>query len=312
MNVTFITTVFNEEKTINKLLESLLAQSRMPDEIIIVDGGSSDQTVEKIKDQRVKSKDYNGKFLVIVKPGNRSVGRNKAIKNSTGDIIVCSDAGCILDKYWIEEIVKPFKNNATDVVAGYYKGSSNNIFQKCLVPYVLVMPDKVNPDNFLPASRSMAFRKSVWEKSGGFPEEFSHNEDYVFARKLKNMNYSIAFCKQAFVYWIPRRNLREASYMFYRFSLGDAESKAFRPKVGIIFIRYILGILLLYFAIIRDSYVLSVTLALLVFFYFIWAIEKNYKYVKDLKAIIILPVLQIVSDLAVVLGTIIGIFKYGL
>ncbi len=47
----------------------------------------------------------------------------------------------------------------------------------------------------------------------------------------------------------------------------------------------------------------------LVFLYIIWAVVKNYKYVRDLKAMIILPVLQVISDIAIILGTTIGILK---
>ena len=49
MKVSFITTVFNEENSIQKLLDSLLKQSKKLHEVVIVDGGSSDKTIERIK-----------------------------------------------------------------------------------------------------------------------------------------------------------------------------------------------------------------------------------------------------------------------
>src|SRR3989338_7358403 len=156
MRISFIATIFNEEKTIEVFLTSVLSQSILPDEIILVDGGSTDATVEKVQNAKFKVQNYNVKFKIIVKRGNRSVGRNEAITHARGDIIVCSDAGCELDKDWIKHITKPFKDMSVDVVAGYYKGKSQTIFQKCLIPYVLVMPDRVDLNNFLPATRSMA------------------------------------------------------------------------------------------------------------------------------------------------------------
>ena len=48
-NVSFITTIFNEEKSITNFLKSLLDQNYLPGEIIIVDGGSSDNTIAEIK-----------------------------------------------------------------------------------------------------------------------------------------------------------------------------------------------------------------------------------------------------------------------
>jgi len=310
MKVSFIATVYNEEKSVLLLLKSIFSQSRLPDEIIIVDGGSRDRTVAKIKNLKLKIKNYNGKFKTIVKKGNRSVGRNEAIKNSSNGIIICSDAGCILDKNWVKNIIEPFINPGVDVVAGYYKGNAKTIFQKCLIPYVLVTEDKINSQNFLPATRSMAFKKSIWEKVGRFPEEFSNNEDYVFAKKLKKISANIVFEKSAIAYWMPRDNLKDAFAMFYRFAKGDSESRIFRPKVFLIFLRYILGLTLLSLFFLLKSDLILNTLYLILIIYVLWSILKNYKYVKDIRAVLFLPLLQIISDIAVMLGTIAGLFSF--
>ncbi len=312
MKTSFITTVYNEENNIEKLLVSLVNQSQNPDEIIIVDGKSTDKTVRIIKSFANKFNRIGIIFKLIIKKGNRSVGRNEAIRKAGGDIILCSDSGCVLDKNWIKNIIKPFVQNETDVVAGYYKGLSQNIFQKCLIPYVLVMPDKVNPENFLPAARSIAFRKSAWKKVGAFPEQFSNNEDLVFSRRLKDSNFKLIFQKDALVHWIPRKNFREAFIMFFRFALGDAEAGLFRPKVLLIFIRYIAGIVILLFAVKFNSHFILYSLYFILLIYIIWSINKNYKYVKDIRAFVILPLLQIMSDIAVISGTILGLYKYGI
>ncbi len=303
MKISFIATVLNEEKTVEQLLESLTKQTRMPDEIIIVDGGSSDKTLESIKYYVLSIKGEKRfrdvKFKIIEKRGNRAVGRNEAVKQASGDIIVCSDAGCELDRDWVKNIVEPFSNVSADVVAGFYAAKPTSIFQKCLVPYVLVMPDRVDPNNFLPATRSMAFTKKIWEKVGEFPEGYSYNEDYVFAHKLKNNGAIITFAKDAVVYWQPRKNLKEAFVMFFSFAYGDAQARIYRPKVLLIFLRYILGVILVFYY--------FNTLYLILFSYVVWAISKNYKYVREWRAVVFLPILQVTADIAVILGTIWGI-----
>lgn len=310
MKVSFIATVFNEEGTINNFLKSIVLQSRLPDEIIIVDGGSSDRTVASIKYYVLSmGKNFrNTRFKVLIKKGNRAVGRNEAIKNSSNEIIICSDAGCVLDENWVKNIIKPFENTKVGVVAGYYKGDSKNIFQKSLIPYVLVMPDKIS-DNFLPATRSMAFRKSIWKKAGEFPEEFSNNEDYVFAKKLKKIKAIIVFEKKAIVYWKPSNNIRDAFVMFYRFAKGDSESRILRPKVILIFVRYFVCLILLSLFFFLRSYGILNALYIMLFLYALWSIFKNYKYVKDIGAIFYLPLLQFISDIAVIYGTIAGLFS---
>lgn len=306
--ISLIVTVYNEEETIEHLLDSIVHQTRIPDEVIIVDGGSSDRTVEKIK---LKINEFIKKKIdikVFIKRGNRAVGRNEAIRKAKGTIILVSDAGCILDKKWIETITKPFQNSSVDVVGGYYKGLAKTVFQKCLVPYVLVMPERVDENNFLPATRSMAFTKNIWEQVGGFPEKYSYNEDYVFAKSLKKAGAKTIFEKKAIVYWIPRKNIFEAFWMFYKFSFGDVQAGIIRPKVVLIFARYIIFISIIIFSFILSSSFFLLT-GTLIFLYFFWAVYKNYTYIKDWRAVFILPSLQITSDLAVMIGSFVGFFN---
>ena len=302
--------MFNEEKTIERFFDSLFAQTQLPDEIIIVDGGSSDATVSLIETQQSRNSHKSLPIKLFIKKGNRSVGRNEAINHARGKIIVCSDSGNILDPNWIKHITAPFADPSVAVVAGYYKGLAQTVFQKCLIPYTLVMPDKVNPQTFLPATRSIAFRKSIWEKVGKFDEQYSHNEDYVFAKKLKKSGAKITFIQDAIVYWIPRDNFQQAFVMFSRFAYGDAQSLIIRSKVIILFARYIIAFILLLLAVFLKSSLLFFLLSFLGVTYILWSILKNYRYVTDLRAIFLLPLLQLCADAAVIFGTVLGLFKH--
>lgn len=302
INISFITTVYNEENTILDFLNSLLLQTELPNEIIIVDGGSTDSTREKISDLKGKLKHYQGKFLFLVKKGNRSVGRNEAIKLAKGEIIVSSDVGCVLDKNFIKKITGPFKNKRIDVVSGFYYPITTTVFEKCLAAYTCVMEDKVQPENFLPSSRSIAFRKSAWVNVGGYPEELDTCEDLVFDRKLKKAGYSFYFCKDAFVYWPQRHTLKEALFQFYSYAKGDGEALYIRPQTPLLFLRYTLGLILFAIFIVSKSYILLITLVLSLILYILWAVNKNHRYVKNWRALYLLPLLQFSADIAVLFG----------
>ncbi len=306
--VSFIATVLNEEDTVGDLLKSLFDQTQKPDEVIIVDGGSTDKTLSVISNFQYAIRN-KANLKLIIKKGNRAVGRNEAIKNAGGEIIAMSDAGCILDKNWLKNLVNPFAEPKVDVVAGFYRARTKSLFEECLAPYVLVMPDKANPRTFLPASRSMAMRKKVWEKMDGFPENFSHNEDYVFAQRLRKRGIQTVFIKAAICYFRPRKNLKEAFIMFYRFAYGDAEAGIFRGKVLLILARYLIALVLVVLGLKYNLRYLILALIALTVFYAGWSIFKNYRYVNKIKAIIILPVIQIISDLSVLSGTTLGTFK---
>ncbi|MCL4354084.1 glycosyltransferase [Patescibacteria group bacterium] len=306
-NTSLVLTTFNEDQSIGKLIESVVSQSVLPGELIIVDGQSRDNTVKVInKLQSVYRKKLPIKFFI--KKGNRSVGRNEGVSKSQGGIILFTDAGCILDKNWVKNIIQPFKHKNTDLVAGYYKGLANSVFQKCLIPYVLVMKDRIKKE-FLPATRSMAIRRSSWEKINGFDENLFHNEDYAFANRAKEKRMRMVFAKDAVVNWIPRSNLRSSFIMFFRFALGDAQAKIFRSKVMLIFARYLLVAYLLLLSFIMHSIILIGVLVFLFFLYIFWSIWKNYKYVRNYQAFFYLPLLQFLSDFAVIIGTKIGLLQ---
>lgn len=310
MKASLAITVLNEEKTIRSLLSSILAQSVLPNEVVIVDGGSVDGTVKMIK-QLQSGDPYLKKTLrLLVKLGvNRPKGRNISLGVASNEIIAITDAGCELHKDWFKNIIKPFKKPSVEVVSGFYSSKSTSIFGKCLAPYVLVMPDRVNPSGFLAATRSMAIRKSVWKKVGRFPEEFSRNEDYVFAMRLKKKGKEFHFVKEAIVYWFPRENLYKAFLMFSSFAQGDMEARIIRPKVVFLFSRYIAGIILLIGFFLTKAFTILTFICLVFGFYIIWSIIKNYKYVKDWRAIFILPAIQFTADIAVIIGSVRGLFR---
>src|SRR5690554_5630759 len=107
MFVSVIITVYNEAKAIDRLLTSLAAQTRVPDEIVICDGGSRDGTVAQIEAWAAQS---SISVKVIVEPGvNISRGRNLAIAAARGPVIAATDAGVRLDPTWLEHLVAPWE-----------------------------------------------------------------------------------------------------------------------------------------------------------------------------------------------------------
>ena len=103
MNVSVIVTVKNEGEAIRPLLDSLVRQTRPADEVVVCDGGSTDETPAILAE-------YEGRLplRVIVAPGsNISQGRNQAIAAAAGPIIAATDAGVVLSPDWLEAITRP-------------------------------------------------------------------------------------------------------------------------------------------------------------------------------------------------------------
>ena len=76
MNISLCITTFNEEGSIGSLLNSLLSQTRKPDEILIVDGGSTDKTIEVINHYQKRF----GKIKLLKEKCTRAKGRNLGVE----------------------------------------------------------------------------------------------------------------------------------------------------------------------------------------------------------------------------------------
>jgi glycosyltransferase involved in cell wall biosynthesis len=161
LELSVIVTVYNEGSSIIRLLDSLAAQSRMPDEIVIVDGGSTDNTLEILKNYAARKERT---LCVYSRPGtNISQGRNVAIAAAQGDIIAVTDAGVRLDPRWLEELACPFDQDAdVNTVAGFFVPDPQTPFEVAMGATVLPAVTDVNPNTFLPSSRSVAFLKTAW------------------------------------------------------------------------------------------------------------------------------------------------------
>lgn len=301
-----IITFKNESDSLNKLLRSINNQTEFPDEIIFVDAFSNDGTYGKLLEFKkdVENRVKNIEVFLFKKRGNRSIGRNYAIGKANADLIAVTDGGVFLENNWFEKIISGFNDNS-DVVAGFYKPITKNVFERSLSTYTCVMPDKLNND-FLPSSRSIAFKKNAWKKVGGYPEHLDTCEDLVFAKKLKEMGFKFKVQKSAIVYWNQRKNIWQAFRQFFSYAKGDGKASFIRKQTPYLYLRYIIGIGLLVFGIMNKNIFVISILILLFLLYILWAIYKNYKYVKNAKSFFWLPILQITSDVAVLLGMTIG------
>lgn len=215
--VSLICTVKNEADNIAELLDSMLAQTRAPDEIVVNDNHSSDAT-PAIVERAIA----DGKPIRLVRGGhNIPSGRNNAIRHARGAIIACTDAGLTLDPRWLELIVAPIERGEADVVGGFFRPAPRSLFELTLAATNYRDADEIDPSTFLPFGQSVAFRRAAWELVGGYPEWASHCEDLLFDLALKRAGLRFAFVPDALVHFRPRESLAAFARQYYLYARGD-------------------------------------------------------------------------------------------
>ena len=310
MKVSVCITVYNEEKSISRLIKSFLNQTKKPGEIVIVDGGSTDKTVEIIRHWQKKDK----RVRLLVKKCSRSEGRNLSIELAKNKIIAVTDAGCVPKNNWLEKLILSFKNDKVEMVAGFYKMTGDKPIQKAFSVFLGVKKEDFDV-SFLPSTRSVAFKKELWEEIGGFPEDLDDTaEDTVFNIKALDYGVKMAHAKDAVVEWGMPETLRAGINKMYLYAKGDAKSKVWKhPSKGFashnirvfsIILRYIFGMLLL---ILSFTYppLLYVLLGAITA-YIIWVVRKVYIRTQDISSALWGILIQFTSDFALMKGFLAG------
>lgn len=230
--VTLVTTAYNESKTIERFLGSVAQQSILPDEFIIVDGGSTDDTAERIRRLSEESPRLNVKLIQSNGRINIAQGRNLAIEQAKNDIIAVTDAGCLLDSNWLATITAPLLSDpAVDVVGGWYEAWAETAFEKRVAEAITIPVEEINPADFLPSSRSIAFRRPCWRKVGGYPEWLTLSaEDTVLDIEMRKAGCRFVFEPRAVVRWRPRANWKDVAWIHYSMGRGDGEARLFTLK----------------------------------------------------------------------------------
>lgn len=243
MQVTLISTVLNEGENIRGLLDSIVRQTRQPDEVIFVDGGSSDQTVAVLES-------YRGRLplRVMVAAGcNISEGRNIAIKAARGEIIAATDAGVILADNWLEAIIAPFDADPTvDMVGGFFEADARTTFELAMGATVLPLANEIDGVDFLPSSRSVAFRRALAEQVGGYPEWLDYCEDLIFDLRMKDSAQRFVFAPDAIAHFRPRGSLRSFWKQYRLYARGDGKADLWRKRHAIRYATYLVGVPLIW------------------------------------------------------------------
>jgi glycosyltransferase involved in cell wall biosynthesis len=186
MNISVLMPVHNGETTLKQTLESLLVQTKEFDELVIVDDGSADGSIGRVKEILAGKVDFE--LIENGKQRGLAAAYNRGIKSAKGDIIVTLHQDIVLKKDALEKLVEPFRDE--DVVAATHLVShpleiwnKYNFWQKVFFARLAGKDFRGIDGKF------DAFRRSALEAVGYFDEKHfrTAGEDGDILYKLKKI-----------------------------------------------------------------------------------------------------------------------------
>jgi glycosyltransferase involved in cell wall biosynthesis len=173
VKISIITVCFNSSKTIEKTFQSIKNQSYQNIEYIVVDGGSSDDTLKIIKD-------YSSCISNYISESDKGLydAMNKGIAMATGDIIgILNSDDIFVDNYVLEKVAKFHTKNSIDASVGNITQFNKN--DKVIRKYSAKnwSPNKLKI-GFMPAHPAIFFKRDLFENYGKYRLDFVSGADY--------------------------------------------------------------------------------------------------------------------------------------
>ncbi len=202
---------FNEDKHIGKLLEGIFHQTVKNVEVILVDSGSFDRTIEIAQTYPVE--------IVHIHPQEFSFGRslNLGIEKANADLIVFASAH-VYPVYpdWLEKLLDPFEDSKVALTYGKQRGMETTQFSEHMI-FSHWYPEysNLNQEHPFCNNANAAIRKNLWEKHP-YNESLPGLEDIAWARWLFDQGHRIAYIAEAEIIHVHNESWRGISNRYKR------------------------------------------------------------------------------------------------
>ena len=236
MKITVVIPIRNEEESLPVLLDSLLRQTRRPEEIVITDGGSTDRTPQIIEKYIERGAPIRLVRAEMALPGR---GRNLAAQRASSEWLALTDGGMLVAPDWLAGLVERAERDEVDIVYGGVEPIIDTLFKECAAIAYVSPPRETNGKYHRPPSIASALiRRSVWQAVGGFPEHLRSAEDLLFMNKVSDAKFRTVFAPDAKVYWTPQPTYWRTFKRFYVYSRHNIKAGLAQQWHANIFTQY--------------------------------------------------------------------------
>jgi len=212
--------VRDEQATVEQLIASIDAQTSLPAEVIFVDGGSKDNTVDILR--RKTQEDPRYRLVQADGPATPGRGRNLGVGAARHAWIAMTDAGITVEPGWLQALWKAqLGNPGAAVVYGNHEFDVRSFFEECAA-VAYCRPKIQTPAGMCRGESvvSLLIRKEVFHAVGGFPDLRS-GEDDMFLRAVADAGTVAAWAPDATVWWRLRPDITATFERFRAYSYSN-------------------------------------------------------------------------------------------
>lgn len=185
MTISVVIPAYNEEQLLPKTISALLELDRKPDEILIVNGGSTDQTVAIAE--------HMGTRVITVAHRGIGFARQQGVLAAKGDIVAFTDADTVVPKHWLTTIEQTLQKPNVSGVFGSFRVTDGKPFYRFLINIYQPILNQILYwfGIYMAAGQNIAFIKTKAIEAGGFPAEYKIAEDVEMAHRLKKVGHVV-------------------------------------------------------------------------------------------------------------------------
>ncbi len=236
MNVSVVIPILNAVHTLPFCLAALTELRPAPQEIILVDNGSTDGTVDLIQSF---ARDHGSRGVRVLHETQRgpSAARNAGFRAVRGDVVAFTDSDCAPEPAWLSSLIQPFEDQAIGAVAGRVvaapAAATIELFNSL---YTLQLPEHPAHHSYWTPwkggypTANLAVRRLLLQKLHGFDEDMRTGEDHDLCARIYADGAELAYNPAARVSHYHRTTvtgtLRQA------FGFGRAHPKLLRRHTG--------------------------------------------------------------------------------
>ncbi len=214
--VSLVIRCYNEEQHIGRLLSGVIQQQNVDYEIIVVDSGSTDATVNIAQRYPIK--------LISINPADFSFGRslNLGCEQANGDYLVFASAHVYpVYRDWLQQLINPLKSNPMIALTyGKQRGNEQTQFSEHQI-FAQWFPNQPQPPQTTPFcnNANAAIRRDLWQQYP-YDEDLTGLEDLDWAKRVMRSGYQIAYVPEAEIIHVHQETPRRVYNRYRRESIA--------------------------------------------------------------------------------------------